>query len=581
MECNQCGKKLREGLPTCPRCGAEQVVQPALVNLSELNEQEIARHAKKKPLTRKQLIIRVTIIATAIIAALAIAIISIPYLLIASNIQQESELSGDLGIEYVLPEGVVNIALFGLDTRQNNDGGRSDAMIILSIDQIHNQIKLTSLGRDTLVAIDGYGKSKLTHAWAFGKRTGRAALAVKTINQNFGMNIEDYVYVNFFEFAEIIDYIGGVEIDVSASEMRVMNRTYAPFLRAAGINCPDVTQEGMQLLCGGQALAYARNRYTGSDIDRGDRQKEVLEAMFTAVKDTSFTKYPALISKILGMCHTSLTSSEMMGLAAWAATNQPTFSKFSLPCPEVNAWGGTTSSYGWVWIYDMDVATALLHDFIYEEQTDLSTLVTSGLDPAATEHLTTTATSATTETTDTETTDTETTEADGTTTSDTTATTHMDDGATTDDTTTTTMTETSTTRRRRTTTRRTTRRTTTTTTSRYKKTTTKVASSAIVTTTTSTTTAATTTVTTLPVVSTTETTMNTTVVTEATTIATTAPTTAAVVTQPTDTPVTDADIPADTTTAPVITDDTTDADVVTIPTTPTTEVVDNPLKPET
>ncbi len=341
-----------------------------MVSLSELSEQELK---KKKPLTRKQLIIRIAIIAVSVIAALAVAVVSILYATIAGNIQQASELSGDLGIQYNLPEGVVNIALFGLDTRQDNDGGRSDSMIILSIDQIHNQIKLTSLARDTLVDIDGRGKSKLTHAWAYGK----AALAVKTINQNFGMNIEDYVYVNFYEFAEIIDYIGGVYIDVSASEMRVMNRTYAPYLRKAGINCPDVTVEGYQLLCGGQALAYARNRYTGSDLDRGDRQKEVLEAMFAAVKDVSVAKYPALISKILGMCHTSLTSSEMMSLATWAVTKQPGFNKFGLPCKELNAWGGTTS-YGWVWMYDMSLATTLLHDFIYGESTDLSTISTTG-----------------------------------------------------------------------------------------------------------------------------------------------------------------------------------------------------------
>ena len=370
MECSQCGKKLKDGQTVCPRCGAEQSTEPRMVSLSELNDLELK---KKKPLTRKQLAVRIVIIAAAVLAALAVAAVSLAYALIAGNIQQASRLSGDLGIQYDLPEGVINIALFGLDTRQNNDGGRSDSMIILSIDQIHNQIKLTSLARDTLVDIDGYGKSKLTHAWAYGK----AALAVKTINQNFGMNIEDYVYVNFFEFAEIIDYIGGVYIDVDAGEMGVMNRTYTPYLRKAGINCPDVTATGYQLLCGGQALAYSRNRYTGSDLDRGDRQKEVLEAMFTAVKDVSIAKYPSLISKILGMCHTSLTSSEMMGLASWAMTKQPTFHKYGLPCPELNAWGGTTQ-YGWVWIYDMTLATTLLHDYIYGELTDLSTISTTG-----------------------------------------------------------------------------------------------------------------------------------------------------------------------------------------------------------
>ena len=391
MECSKCGKALPEGQTVCPDCEAEQTAEPKMISLSELNEQEMMKKAKK-PLSRKQLLIRIAIIAVSVLAALAVVLVSIFYATIAGNIQQASQLSGDLGIQYDLPEGVINIALFGLDTRQNNDSGRSDSMIILSIDQIHNQIKLTSLARDTLVSIDGYGKSKLTHAWAYGK----AALAVKTINQNFGMNIEDYVYVNFYEFAGIIDYIGGVYIDVDASEMRVMNRTYAPYLRKAGINCPDVTVEGYQLLCGGQALAYARNRYTGSDLDRGDRQKEVLEAMFAAVKDVSIAKYPTLISKILSMCHTSLTSSEMMGLATWAMTKMPTFHKFGLPSKELNAWGGTTQ-YGWVWIYDMSLATTILHDFIYGESTDLTTISTTGREAVLPQ--TTESTEATTEAT--------------------------------------------------------------------------------------------------------------------------------------------------------------------------------------
>ena len=375
MECKKCGKKLREGQTVCPKCGAQQTNEPKMVSLSQMSRQQ----KKKKPaLTRKQLATRIAVVVVAALAALALVAVSIVYIYLGTHIQQTSELSGDIGINSELPtDGVKNIALFGLDTRRDNDSGRSDAMIILSIDYTHKKIKMTSLARDTLVPIDGHGKSKLTHAWAFGK----AKLAVKTINQNFGMNISDYVYVNFFEFAEIIDYVGGVSIDVSASEMQVMNTHYVSYIQSYGIKCPRITKTGMQRLNGGQALAYARNRYTGSDIQRGDRQKEVLEAMFNEVKTLPVSKFPSLVSKILSMCHTNLTSSEMLSLASWAMTAQPTFERYSLPNPELKPWGGSSASYGWVYIYDMNLATALLHDFIYETDTDLNTVSRQSTNP--------------------------------------------------------------------------------------------------------------------------------------------------------------------------------------------------------
>lgn len=367
MNCINCGKRLKKEQPICPYCGASQKHaegEPVQISLSQLS------NAGAKPkLTRKQLITRIAIITGAVLLALVVVGVSV-IASILGQVNRESELSGDLGINTALDtKDVQNIALFGLDSRQNNDSGRSDAIIILSIDRKHNAIKMTSLARDSLVSIDGHGKSKLTHAWAYGK----ASLAVKTINQNFGMNIEDYVFVNFYEFAELIDYIGGVYIDVSADEMRVMNTVYAPELNDLGITCPKVTKTGMQLLNGAQALAYSRNRYTGSDIDRGNRQKEVLQAAFDQVKNLSFAKYPSLISKVLSMCHTDLSDGDLLDIAYWATTSQPAFATFSLPNENCNRQGGDWGDgYGWVYRFDTGLATKELHKFIYEEEVEVT-----------------------------------------------------------------------------------------------------------------------------------------------------------------------------------------------------------------
>ena len=106
---------------------------------------------------------------------------------------------------------ITNIALFGVDTRDvSSDSGRSDALMVLSLNRTDNQIKLISIARDSYVAIDGHGMDKLTNAYAYGG----PELAVRTVNQNFNLDISEFVTVNFAQLANIIDYVGGVYVNV-------------------------------------------------------------------------------------------------------------------------------------------------------------------------------------------------------------------------------------------------------------------------------------------------------------------------------------------------------------------------------
>ncbi len=339
---------------------------------TQVNLAALAAAQQPKPRKKRWKVVLISILA--VVVALVVAGVSVVmgYL---GQIQQVSDLSGDIAVNSSLPvTGVKNIALFGLDTRKDSDMGHSDAIIILSLDYDHDKIKLTSIARDSFVWFDpeDYAfspkpvapfQSKLTHAFWWGshkKKGGGSQTAVKVINKNYQMNITDFVFVNFYEFAEIIDYIGGVEIDVDTAEMGVMNRKYCGYIREMGIDCPDITQTGLQRLNGGQALAYSRNRYTGTDIERGNRQKEVLSAMYAQVGDTSLTKYPTLISKVLEMCHTNLSKGEMLKIATWAVTNTPSMEQFSLPPKGLPVSSGMK--------YDLDAAADALHDFIYEPE---------------------------------------------------------------------------------------------------------------------------------------------------------------------------------------------------------------------
>ncbi len=374
MDCKKCGKPIEEGAKFCPHCDAPQtetVSLSAIAGQSENKKKEKKGKKEKKQRTVGQRILRVVIIVIACLAALAIAAVSALYIFLDTSIQHGSELDeSNLGInEELSPVAEVwNIALFGLDDRGNSTDGRSDAIIILSIDRERGAIKMTSIARDTLVTVDGYPskehKTKITHAFSYGGVNA----AVKTLNQNFGMNIKDYAFVNFMEFAQIIDHLGGVTLNVEKKVFNEVNNHIYWLNEECGMKVEKLTKTGEQRLSGGQALAYARVRKVDSDVARGNRQKEVLQAMFDEVKTLPLSKFPALINKVLGICHTNMTNSEMLEIATWVLTTSPEMKDYSLPNDQCKAWGGTHPSYAWIYAYDLEYATLLLHDFVYNKE---------------------------------------------------------------------------------------------------------------------------------------------------------------------------------------------------------------------
>lgn len=192
-------------------------------------------------------------------------------------------------------DSVINIALFGIDAEEGGVG-RSDSIIIATIDTTHKKLKLISIMRDSYVAIEGHGNDKLNHAYAFGG----PQLAIKTLNENFDLNIDDFVAVNFTTLPKIIDMLGGVTIDITSEEVS---------------HIPGIDTAGTYTLTGEQALAYSRIRYaSGGDYVRTDRQRTVLSKVFEKVLSINFTQYPSLLSEILPMVQTNLDYSEILNL---------------------------------------------------------------------------------------------------------------------------------------------------------------------------------------------------------------------------------------------------------------------------
>lgn len=207
-------------------------------------------------------------------------------------------------------DSIINIALFGVDA-VDGEAGRSDSIMIATIDTVHKKLKLTSIMRDSYVAIDGHGNDKINHAYAFGG----PQLAIKTLNENFDLNIEDFASVNFETLPKIIDKIGGIELDIDADELEYINGYIAHLNNINGTSEPAIESTGLQHVSGTQALAFCRIRYTsGGDYKRTERHREVLTKIFEKIETLPATSYPSLLLDILPMVNTSLTYNEILDL---------------------------------------------------------------------------------------------------------------------------------------------------------------------------------------------------------------------------------------------------------------------------
>lgn len=228
----------------------------------------------------------------------------------------------DLGViseeelkQYDNYKDIINIALLGIDSE--NGAGRSDSIMIATIDPIHDKLKITSIMRDSYVNIDGHGKDKINHAYAYGK----APLSIKTINENFGLNIENFVAADFSSMPIIIDMLGGLELNITKEEVQYINFYIDEINRLDNTNSPNITTAGVQHVDGVQALAYTRIRYTsGGDYERTQRQRTVLTALFNKVLNTPANEYLSLINKVLPLVKTSLSANDILSLGTKVVT---------------------------------------------------------------------------------------------------------------------------------------------------------------------------------------------------------------------------------------------------------------------
>lgn len=208
---------------------------------------------------------------------------------------------------------IQNILLIGSDTRGGEKYGRSDSMLMLSVNKKTNQVKMVSFLRDLYVKIDGMQDNRINAAYAYG---GPKLLA-DTIEKNFRVKIDNYVRVDFQSFQKLINLLGGVSIRLTAAEAKELNNNAGTYAVGSGM---QRVSAGVNRLNGTTALAYARIRHIDSDFGRTQRQRNVIGAIFQSFKSSNPATLWNVANQILPLVQTDLSGGQIQGLVFSAAS---------------------------------------------------------------------------------------------------------------------------------------------------------------------------------------------------------------------------------------------------------------------
>lgn len=288
-----------------------------------------------------------------------------------------------LDINPNLPEHVVNILLIGIDTRDTDlttGLQQGDVQIILSINKENGSVKLTSVLRDLYVTIPGYkNKNRINVAYA----RGGGALAMRTINNNFDMNIQYYATINFYGLASIIDSIGGIDIEMTKQEAAAINtylKKHPPkYDNTDGTARVELEKvDGVQHLDGVQAVMYARVRSIDNDFQRTARQRKLLELLLNKImQDMTIDKLMGLMETSLPYVETNVGLNTMLelalgllnsGIVQKAQSGEPLLEQQRIPLDETWKYDTTSGGSSVVVFRSTKRKTEniqALHEFIY------------------------------------------------------------------------------------------------------------------------------------------------------------------------------------------------------------------------
>lgn len=265
-------------------------------------------------------------------------------------------------------EGITNILLVGTDGEYIEKWNRSDSMMVVTIDSKNKDIRISSIARDTYVDIPGYSTEKLTHAYAYEG----IDLLKEVFKVNFNLDIDKYIAVNFVSFMDIMDELGGVEVNVEEKDIKEINKyidaCYGYYKNKDEKDKEYITKSGVQRLNGYQALAFSRIRYTDSAFARDNRHREVAESVYKEFAQKGVETYKKCAEIILNNTKTNISPIEMMNLAYTVLKiNDKDIDQFQFPLEEYRNGHIISKQKGWVLEWDKEPNLEAWHKFIFGE----------------------------------------------------------------------------------------------------------------------------------------------------------------------------------------------------------------------
>ena len=256
-----------------------------------------------------------------------------------------------------------NILLIGVDAREGEDAEktRSDTMMLVTIDTRNNQIKLTSFLRDMYLEIPGYREDKLNAA----QSRGGTQLLVDTLEYNFKIRIDNYMFVSFEMFTTIIDKLGGIDVEITEKEAKYINSKDHMALEDV-YAFPEKLSGGMQHFTGAQALWYSRIRYLDSDFMRTARQRKVISALVRKATQQSPAELFELVGEVMPLVRTDLTEDEIMNLGLHALSYLQ-YDIVQQQIPAQDAYKSGTRRSQSVLLPDMEKNRSVLKTFVFEK----------------------------------------------------------------------------------------------------------------------------------------------------------------------------------------------------------------------
>lgn len=236
-------------------------------------------------------------------------------------------------------EDVINVLLIGQDRRSESQGRqRSDVIILCTVNKVKKTLTITSFMRDMYVQIPGYQDNRINVPYVLGGMD----LLDKTLKTNFGVQVDGNVEVDFYGFIDIINLMGGVDIELTAAEAKYMNQNVSWDVDDGSSKNWNL-KEGVNHLNGSQALSYARMRYVGNgDYERTARQRRVLTALVEKAKELSISELNLLLQYALPMITTDMETSQIM---SYALELFPMLSELEVKTMRIPVNGGYKSTY--------------------------------------------------------------------------------------------------------------------------------------------------------------------------------------------------------------------------------------------